>query len=114
MNLEIFYITLMPKDYVKSNRKQLDMEQLQDLRFTMVMELGATRVSVRDLLNWRGESSHERKDGSVIELDRVAGENVDLQINGKVMAKGEVVVMNNHLGFRLVTLLNPEERLKNL
>lgn len=104
----------MPKDYVKSNRKQLDMEQLQDLRFTMVMELGATRVSVRDLLNWRGESAPERKDGSVIELDRVAGENVDLQINGKVMAKGEVVVMNNHLGFRLVTLLNPEERLKNL
>lgn len=89
------------------------MEQLQDLRFTMVMELGSTKVTVRDLLNWRG-SQKDQKDGSVIELDRVAGENVDLQINGKVMAKGEVVVMNNHLGFRLVTLLNPEERLKNL
>ena len=96
----------MPKDYVKSNRKQLDMEQLQDLRFPMVMELGSTKVTIRELLNWQH--------GSVIELDRVAGENVDLQINGKVMAKGEVVVMNNHLGFRLVTLLNPEERLKSL
>jgi len=39
---------------------------------------------------------------------------VDLQINGKIMAKGEVVIMNNHLGFRLVTLLSPEERLKSL
>ena len=96
----------MLKEYVKSNRKSLDMEQLQDLRFPMVMELGSTMITVRDLLNWQK--------GSVIELDRVAGENVDLQINGKVMAKGEVVVMNNHLGFRLVTLLNPEERLKNL
>ncbi|MDR1813211.1 MAG: FliM/FliN family flagellar motor switch protein [Candidatus Fibromonas sp.] len=96
----------MPKDYVKSNRKSLDMEQLQDLRFPMVMVLGTSMITVRDLLNWQKHS--------VIELDRVAGENVDLEINGKVMAKGEVVVMNNHLGFRLVTLLSPEERLKSL
>jgi flagellar motor switch protein FliN/FliY len=96
----------MAKEYIKSTRKALDMEQLQDLRFPMIMELGSTMITVRDLLNWQA--------GSVVELDRVAGENVDLQINGKVMAKGEVVVMNNHLGFRLVTLLSPEERLKNL
>ena len=96
----------MPKDYVKSNRKSLDMEQLQDLRFPMVMVLGTSMITIRDLLNWQKHS--------VIELDRVAGENVDLEINGKVMAKGEVVVMNNHLGFRLVTLLSPEERLKSL
>jgi flagellar motor switch protein FliN/FliY len=96
----------MPKDYVRSNRKSLDMEQLQDLRFSMVMVLGSTMITVRELLNWQN--------GAVVQLDRVAGENVDLQINGKVMAKGEVVVMNKHLGFRLVTLLNPEERLKSL
>jgi len=96
----------MSKDYVRSTRKSLDMDQLQDLRFPMSMELGSTMISVRDLLNWQK--------GSVIELDRVAGENVDLQINGKIMAKGEVVIMNNHLGFRLVTLLSPEERLKSL
>ncbi|MCL2101463.1 MAG: FliM/FliN family flagellar motor switch protein [Fibromonadales bacterium] len=96
----------MPKEYVKSNRKSLDMEQLQDLRFPMIMVLGSSMVTIRDMLNWRK--------GSVIELDRVAGENVDLEINGKIMAKGEVVVMNNHLGFRLVTLLSPEERLKSL
>jgi flagellar motor switch protein FliN/FliY len=94
------------KEYSKSTRKSLDMEALQDLRLPLVMELGASHVTVRTLLNWHR--------GSIIELDRVAGENVDLQINGKVLAKGEVVVMNNHLGFRLVTLLNPEERLKNI
>jgi len=96
----------MPKDYAKSNRKSLDMEQLQDLRFHIIMELGTTMITVKDLLNWQK--------GSIIELERVAGENVDLQINGKIMAKGEVVVMNDHLGFRLVTLLSPEERLKSL
>ncbi|GHV14623.1 hypothetical protein AGMMS49938_11080 [Fibrobacterales bacterium] len=96
----------MARDYIKSTRKSLDMESLQDLRFPMVMELGKAKVTVRDMLNWQN--------GSVIELDRVAGENVDLEINKKVMAKGEVVVMNNHLGFRLVTLLSPEERLKSL
>lgn len=94
------------RDYTKSTRKSLDMEQLQDLRFHVGMELGATMISVRELLSLQP--------GSVLELDRVAGENVDLQINGKVLAKGEVVVMNNHLGFRLVTLLNPEERLKTI
>jgi len=94
------------RDYSKSTRKSLDMEQLQDLRFDICMELGASRVTVRELLGLQA--------GSVLELDRVAGENVDLQINGKVLAKGEVVVMNNHLGFRLVTLLNPEERLKTI
>jgi len=96
----------MPKEYVKSTRKSLDMEQLQDLRFPMIMVLGSRMATVRELLNWQ--------EGSVLELDRVAGENVDLEINGKIMAKGEVVVMNRHLGFRLVTLLSPEERLKNL
>lgn len=82
------------------------MEQLQDLRFSVCMELGSAMITVRELLSLQT--------GSVLELDRVAGENVDLQINGKVLAKGEVVVMNNHLGFRLVTLLNPEERLKTI
>jgi len=97
----------MLKEYAKGSRKSLDMEQLQDLRFPMIMELGSTMITVRDLLNWQ--------EGSVVKTDRVSGGNVDLQINGKVLAKGEVVVMTNqHFGFRLVTLLSPEERLKSL
>ena len=97
----------MSRDYVKSTRKSLDMEQLQDLRFQMIMELGSTMITVRDLLNWQKQS--------VVKTDKVSGGNVDLQVNGKILAKGEVVVMtNNHFGFRLVTLLSPEERLKSL
>jgi flagellar motor switch protein FliN/FliY len=97
----------MLRDYVKSTRKSLDMEQLQDLRFQMIMELGSTMITVRDLLNWQK--------GAIVKTDKVSGGNVDLQVNGKILAKGEVVVMtNNHFGFRLVTLLSPEERLKSL
>lgn len=90
----------------RSTRKSLEMEQLQDVRFPISMVLGHRMLTIGELLDLRP--------GSVLELDRVAGENVDLVVNGKVLAKGEVVVMNNHLGFRLVTLLNPEERLKTM
>lgn len=82
------------------------MEQLQDIMLPISMVLGQKKMSIRELM--RLESGH------VIELDRVAGENVDLVVNGKTVAKGEVVVMNNHFGFRLVTLLSPEERLKQM
>ena len=97
----------MQKDYAKGARKSLDMEQLQDLRFNMVMELGSAMITIKDLLNLQK--------GSIVKTDRVSGGNVDLMVNGKVLAKGEVVIMtNSHFGFRLVTLLNPEERLKSL
>jgi flagellar motor switch protein FliN/FliY len=49
-----------------------------------------------------------------LEISRLAGENIDLIVNNRLIAKGEVVVMNNHFGFRLVTLLSPEERLKQM
>jgi len=94
------------REYRKSARKQLDIEQLQDIRFPACMVLGYANLSVRDLLDLQS--------GSIIPVDRVAGENVDLVINGKTLAKGEVVVMNNLLSFRLVTLLSPEERLKTI
>jgi flagellar motor switch protein FliN len=94
------------KDYQKSTRKRLDMEQLQDIVMPISMVLGTKKLKIRDLLNLQN--------GHVIELKRVAGENVDLVVNGKCVAKGEVVVMNNHFGFRLVTLLSPEERLKQM
>jgi len=94
------------REYRRSSRKSLDIEQLQDISFPASMILGYGKVCVRDLLDLQS--------GSIIPVDRVAGENVDLVVNGKTMAKGEVVVMNNLLSFRLVTLLNPEERLKTI
>lgn len=94
------------REFRKSSRKSLDIEQLQDVRFPACMVLGYAQISVRDLL--------DLQPGSIVPVDRVAGENVDLVVNGKTIAKGEVVVMNNLLSFRLVTLLSPEERLKTI
>jgi flagellar motor switch protein FliN/FliY len=94
------------REYRKSTRKQLDIEQLQDIRFPACMILGYSKITVRELL--------DLQPGSIMSVDRVAGENVDLVINGKTLAKGEVVVMNNLLSFRLVNLLSPEERLKTI
>ncbi|NLB62853.1 MAG: hypothetical protein GX801_01925, partial [Fibrobacter sp.] len=90
----------------KSSRKSLDVENLQDVIFDVSMVIGHSKITVRELL--------DLQNGSIIPTDRIAGENVDLVVNGKTIAKGEVVVMNNLLSFRLVTLLNPEERLRSL
>lgn len=94
------------REFRRSSRKFLDIEQLQDLHLPASMVLGYTKISIQDLLDLRP--------GSILPIDRVAGENVDLVVNGKTLAKGEVVVMNNLLSFRLVSLLNPEERLKTI
>ncbi|MFC1584372.1 flagellar motor switch protein FliN [Fibrobacterota bacterium] len=93
-------------EYRISNRKRLDIEQLQDVHLTIRLILGQTRMKVRELL--------EMKPGKVVDLNRLAGETVDIVINNKVIAKGEVVVIDDNFGVRLVTLLSPEERLKQM
>ncbi|MGL1901731.1 MAG: FliM/FliN family flagellar motor switch protein [Fibrobacterales bacterium] len=94
------------KEYYRSTRKSLDIEQLQDIFLPVKMALGTKDMTIRNLLNL--------KKGSIVQLPRTAGENVDLIVNDKTLAKGEVVVINGHFGFRLVILLNPSERLKNM
>jgi flagellar motor switch protein FliN/FliY len=94
------------KEYLRSTRKNLDMEQLGDIMLPIRMVLGQKKLTIKELLSL--------KEGSVLEISRLAGENIDLIVNNRLIAKGEVVVMNNHFGFRLVTLLSPEERLKQM
>ena len=94
------------KEYLRSTRKNLDIEQLGDIMLPIHMVLGQKKLTIKELLNL--------KEGSVLEITRLAGENIDLIVNDRLMAKGEVVIMNNHFGFRLVTLLSPEERLKQM
>ena len=93
-------------EFRTSNRKKLDIEQLQDLDLTVKIILGNTKLKVRELL--------DLKPGKVVELNRLAGEMVDFVVNDKVIAKGEVVVIDDNFGIRLVTLLSPEERLKQM
>jgi len=79
---------------------------LMDLSFPISIELGRTRMLIKDVL----ELGH----GSVIEFDKLAGEPVDLLINDRKIAEGEVVVIEEHFGIRLTNLIRPADRLKQL
>ncbi len=93
-------------EYKRSPRKSLNIDQLQDVILPIRLELGRKDLRVQELL--------EMKESSVIQLHRLAGETVDLVVNEKVLAKGEVVVIDESFGVRIVTLLSPEERLKHM
>ncbi len=79
---------------------------LMDLSLSVVIELGRTRMLIKDIL----ELGH----GSVIEFDKLAGEPVDILVNNKKIAEGEVVVIDEHFGIRLTTLVKQSERIKQL
>ncbi len=96
----------MPTEYKRSSKKKLTMEQLQDISLPVSMELGHKLMRVKELL--------DLVPGRIVKLDRLAGEAVDLVINGKIIAKGEVAVADENFAVRIVTLLSPEERLKLL
>jgi flagellar motor switch protein FliN len=79
---------------------------LMDVPMTLTVELGRTRQLVRDILGL-GE-------GSIIELDKLAGEPVDLLVNGKLIAKGEVVVIDENFGVRVTDIVSPAERINKV
>lgn len=83
-----------------------NINMLLDVQLQVAIELGRTEMSIKRIL--------ELGPGSIIELDRMAGEPIDLLVNGKVVAKGEVVVVDENFGIRIVSLVSPEERLKSL
>ena len=83
-----------------------NVQMLLDINLNVTIELGRTRLSIRKVL--------ELGPGSIIELDRLAGEPVDLLVNDKVVAKGEVVVVDEYFGIRIISLVSPEERIKQL
>jgi flagellar motor switch protein FliN/FliY len=70
----------------------------------LTVELGRTKMYIKDILGL-GE-------GSIIELDKLAGEPVDLLVNGKLIAKGEVVVIDENFGVRVTDIVSPTDRLK--
>lgn len=84
--------------------KNLDL--VMDVTLNLTVELGRTEISIKDVL--------ELTRGSVIELDRVAGEPVDLLANGKLIAKGEVVVIEDNFGLRITSIVSPADRLRGL
>jgi flagellar motor switch protein FliN/FliY len=83
-----------------------DFDMILDIPVELSVELGRTRISIRDLL----QLAH----GSVVELDALAGEPMDVLVNGTLIAQGEVVVVNEKFGIRLTDIVTPAERMRKL
>lgn len=83
-----------------------NLEVILDVPVTISMEIGRTHLSIRNLL--------QLNQGSVVELDRLAGEPLDVLVNGTLIAHGEVVVVNDKFGIRLTDVVSPAERVKKL
>ena len=83
-----------------------NIELLMDVDLPISIELGRTKMAISDILSLGS--------GSVVELNKLAGEPVDLLVNNKIVARGEVVVVDENFGLRITQLLTPEERLKAL
>jgi flagellar motor switch protein FliN/FliY len=84
----------------------VNMDAILDVPVTISMEIGRTKINIRNLL--------QLNQGSVVELDRLAGEPMDVLVNGTLIAQGEVVVVNEKFGLRLTDIISPSERVKRL
>jgi flagellar motor switch protein FliN len=93
-----------PADFEK--REDINLDVILDVPVTITMQVGHTRINIRNLL--------QLTQGSVVELDRLAGEPMDVLVNGTLIAHGEVVVVNDKFGIRLTDVLSPAERVKKL
>jgi flagellar motor switch protein FliN/FliY len=82
------------------------LDVILDIPVNLTMEVGGTEIAIRNLL--------QLSQGSVIELDRVAGEPLDVKVNGTLIAHGEVVVVNDRYGIRLTDVISPQERIRRL
>lgn len=83
-----------------------DFDMILDIPVQLAVELGRTRISIRNLL----QLAH----GSVVELEALAGEPLDVLVNGTLIAQGEVVVVNDKFGIRLTDIITPSERMRKL
>lgn len=85
---------------------ELNLDLILDVPVSLSMEVGRVRIPIRNLL--------QLNQGSVVELDRAAGEPLDVYVNGTLIAHGEVVVVNEKFGVRLIDVVSPSERVRNL
>jgi flagellar motor switch protein FliN/FliY len=82
------------------------LEFIMDVALQVTVEVGRTRMTIQDLL--------QLGQGSVVELEKLAGEPLDIFINGKAVARGEAVIVNDKFGVRLTDIISPEDRLEGL
>lgn len=84
---------------------EINLDLILEVAVTLALEVGRTKIPVRELL--------QLAPGSILELDRLAGEPLDLLVNGVRVARGEVVVVNDRFGVRLTEVVSPRERIEN-
>ena len=89
-----------------TTKEKRKLDTILDIPVTIAMEVGRSNISIRNLL--------QLNQGSVVELDRVAGEPLDVLVNGTLIAHGEVVVVNDKFGIRLTDVISQLERIKKL
>lgn len=97
---------LQDTDSPISGEEKRKLDTILDIPVTISMEVGRSQISIRNLL--------QLNQGSVVELDRVAGEALDVLVNGTLIAHGEVVVVNDKFGIRLTDVISQVERIKKL
>ena len=88
-----------------SSGGEVNLNMILDVAVTLALEVGRTKLSVRDLL--------QLAPGAVVELDRMAGEPLDVLVNGVRIARGEVVVVNEKFGIRLTEVVSATERMEH-
>ena len=93
-------------DTANPDSGDVKLDVILDIPVTVGMEIGRTQLSIRNLL--------QLNQGSIVELDRLAGEPMDVLVNGTLVAHGEVVVVNEKFGIRLTDVVSPADRIKNL
>jgi flagellar motor switch protein FliN len=84
----------------------INLDMLLDVNVSLAIELGRSEMSIRDLLRLN--------QGSVVNLDRMAGEPLDVLVNGTLVARGEIVVVKEKFGVKLTEVVSPEERVRRL
>ena len=87
---------------VDSVKKRLDVDFLNDVPMTVTVELGVGNITIKDLL--------QLGEGSVLELNKLAGEPLEVKVNDRLISKGEVVVLNEKYGIRLTDVINPDDK----
>lgn len=91
---------------VRGTKTEQNLDMVLDIPVTLSLELGHTRMSIRELL--------QLTQGSVVKLDRPGGDPLDILVNGCLVARGEVVVINERFGVRITDIVSPEERIRRL
>lgn len=100
---EAIFETLSPQ---QTEDKKQDINLILDIPVDLSVELGRTKIAIKDLLNLT--------QGSVIALDGLAGEPLDILINGYLIAQGEIVVVGDNYGVRITDIITPSERVRRL